>query len=60
MGNWRLVACLSVVGVGVLAFLRIVSNEIDMVEKEADYLRRREMSKKRPASDDVVTLESAA
>ena len=55
MGNWRLVACLGAVGVGVLAFLRIVSNEIDVIEKEAEYLRKREIARKRPAQDNTIT-----
>lgn len=61
MGNWFLVASLGVVATGALAFLRLVSNEIGVVEKEAAYLRKIEISKqKRPAFEDAVVVEPAA
>ncbi len=60
MGNWFLVACLGTAGAGVLAFLRLVSNEIDVVEREAAWLRKAELSKRRRAQEDAIVLESAA
>jgi hypothetical protein len=57
--RWFLVACLAVVGGGVLAFLRIVTNEIELVEKEVDHLRRREQAKKRRPPAEVIDAAAA-
>ena len=60
MGKWSLISCLGVAAAGVLAFLRLVANEIAVVEHEADYLRKRELAKKRPSQAEVVAELSAA
>ena len=60
MGNWLMVACLGTVGAGVLAFLRLVSNEIGVVEKEAAWLRKAELAKRRRAQEDATVVANAA
>jgi len=60
MGNWSLASCLGVTAVGVLAFLRLVANEIAVVEHEADHLRKRALTKKGPQPEgDAVELSAA-
>jgi hypothetical protein len=38
MGKWSFCGLLGVMGVGVLAFLRIVSNEVETIEKSLELL----------------------
>ena len=60
MGNWSLIAYLGTAAVGVLAFLRLVSNEIQVVEKEAAFLHRKELAKKRRVEEEKMLLAEEA
>ena len=60
MGSWSLVFCSIVAGLAVLLFLRLVSIEIDLVEKEAEFRRRSEKAKRQRDQEEQAALESAA
>ncbi len=60
MGNWSIVFCLSVAGVGALMFLRFVSIEIGLAEEEAEFRRRSELANRQRDQEEMTALESAA
>ena len=60
MGNWSLITYLGTAAAGALAFLRLVSNEIHIVEKEAAFLHRKELSKKRRIEEKKMLLAEEA
>ncbi len=59
MGKWLWVSCLGVVSLGVLSFLRVVSNEIYVIEQEAQYLRKKELANKRSPQKDARLKDAA-
>lgn len=60
MGNWSLAACLLVIGLGALVFLRLVSAEIDLIESEADRRRQKQMINQRRQREKPADLEPGA
>ena len=55
MDKWSLIAYLGTATVGVLSFLRLVSNEIDVVERESVALRTTEVNKHKAPMGEVWT-----
>jgi hypothetical protein len=60
MGNWFLAAGVGAVAIGALAFLRVVSNELEAIEQETDFIRKKELAKKHPVQEEVITAGRAA
>lgn len=57
MGKWPLVSYLGAAAAGVLIFLRIVTNGITDVERQADALRERQAAaKSQPQGKKVVLV----